>query len=179
MFCPKCAAPVADDLRFCPRCAAPIGLVARVLAGEAVSPDDPEVDVYVGRRFKRFRSSYAPSPAVALVYLVCGLGALVTAATYALHSALGAPPPRFAWLWPLWLGVMFMIWGAREVGRYRAAREMRHRLGGVKGADALASAPAAPSLAAADTARGLPTGRALDVTSPPSVTEDTTRRLEV
>jgi hypothetical protein len=169
VYCPQCATQNSGEARFCRACRAPIGLVSRVLRGEAVTPEDPELDVYLDRGFRRLSYHRPPNLMAGAAYLLVGLGALLSSAAAILAPILGSAPPVLMWIWPLVLGLFLFAEARSEFGRHRAAKEMR-RLAGENPVEE-------PVLGAKSIGGELSAPRAFDI-PPPSVVEDTTRRLE-
>lgn len=166
MFCPKCAAQNADDAKYCRACGADISLVPQAVTGHlAQRLGEAEEGAHRGGHRRRHKEPANIENAARQFFL--GLAfALVSLAILS-----WAPGGRNWWFWML-IPAFIMIGGG--VGMYLRVREERARLAPP------AFAPAPASLAPPPNATGLPPRRHTgELVQPPSVTEATTRHLNV
>jgi zinc-ribbon domain len=56
LFCPKCASQNVDGASFCRACGANISLVPQALSGQIAPANQPPVDEYLSRRYRRRES---------------------------------------------------------------------------------------------------------------------------
>ena len=165
MFCPKCAAQNADDAKFCRGCGADISLVPQAITGHLAQRLNEEEEG--GRRGHRRRHKEPANIENAAQLFFMGLAfALVSLAILS-----WAPGGRNWWFWML-IPAFVMI--GRGVGMYLRVREERGRLAPP------AFEPAPASLSSPPHAAGLPPQRHTgEIVRPPSVTEATTRHLNM
>ncbi|HEX7177642.1 MAG TPA: zinc ribbon domain-containing protein [Pyrinomonadaceae bacterium] len=165
MFCPKCAAQNADDAKYCRGCGADISLVPQAITGQLAQRLNEEEES--GRRGHRRKHREPANIENAARQFFLGLAfALVSLAILS-----WAPGGRVWWFWML-IPAFIMIGGG--VGMYLRVREERSRLAPP------AYAPAPASLSSPPHATGLPPRRHTgEIVQPPSVTEATTRHLNM
>ena len=165
MFCPKCAAQNADDAKYCRGCGADISLVTEAVTGQLAQRLSEEEAGACGVRPRRRKEPANIENAARQFFL--GLAfALVS-----LAILFWAPGGRNWWFWML-IPAFVMIGGG--VGMYLRVREERGRLAPPT------FSPAPASLSSPPRATGLPPQRHTgEIVQPPSVTEATTRHLNM
>ncbi|HKX27484.1 MAG TPA: zinc ribbon domain-containing protein [Blastocatellia bacterium] len=165
MYCPNCAASI-DGVKFCRSCGANVSLVPQALTGQLAAAPEPE-----GRRGRRRRNQEPKPPGVdtATTNIFAGIGLII--ASFVVMRLL---PGGMFWGW------VFLIPGFSHIGkgvgeylRWKGQQDQLSppppsNLAGLPGLHSL------PSLDAPDTAELADPPSA----TPPSVTEDTTRRFD-
>jgi hypothetical protein len=168
MFCPKCGAQQnAEDAKFCRACGTDISLVPQAVTGQlAERLADDEGDFHTRRRRRRDREKGPPSIERAVRSFIMGVAFIFVA--FAVKS--WAPAGKIWWFWML-LPAASMI--ADGVSTYLRVAENKKRL---------APPPYAPAQTAFQPpprASALPPRNTGEIVPPPSITEGTTRHLNV
>jgi hypothetical protein len=172
MYCPKCGAQNIEDARFCRGCGADIGLVAQALTGHL--PDkravgyDAEGKPYdeSGRRIRRRKEAPRLDKAISNVFT--GIGFIIVA----LSVFLFAPAGKVWWFWMLIPAFSMLGGGIAEYVRFKQSGGEDVKLPGSESRPAIQSPPARAS--------ALPPPRnTSELVPPPSVTEGTTRHLNL
>jgi hypothetical protein len=171
MYCPKCGVQNIEDAKFCRGCGADIGLVSQALTGHL--PDkravgyDAEGKPYdgSGRRIRRHKE--APRIDKAITNIFTGIGFLIVA-----FSVLRfAPAGRLWWYWMLIPAFTSLGGGLAEYVRFKHSKGEEIKLPGIE------SRPAMPPQSSRVSA--LPPRNTSELVPPPSVTEGTTRHLDL
>ena len=168
MFCPKCGAQNADDARFCRSCGTDISLVPQAVTGQLaqrLSEADEDEEVF-SRRGRRRRGKGRPTIERAVRSIIMGLAFVFVA--FAVRG--WAPAGNIWWFWMLIPAASMLADG---VGTYFRLQEEKKRL-----APPTYVAPQ-PSFQPQPRASALPPRNTGEIIPPPSVTEGTTRHLNV
>ena len=157
MYCPKCAAANADDVKFCRSCGANLSLVPQAITGRL-----PESRHTRRRdRHKREENEGPPNLAKGITNFIMGLGFIVVA------GAIFFSPGGRGWWWAMLFPAFSLI--AKGVAQVVAA----------KGAIGLPPRPAQTAMPPVPNTADLSPRQSHDLrTPPPSVTEGTTRHLD-
>ena len=162
MFCPKCAAQNLDGASFCRVCGVNISLVPHALNGQMQQPPAPEEQP---TRRERRALRKAPTLDNAFRNAFMGIGFLLITLALSLSSV-----GRGWWFWMLIPAFSMMGTGIAQYMRYREQQNQNRSLRQY-------SAPPIPNTSPANS---FPTRATGELTvSPPSVTEGTTRHLNV
>jgi zinc-ribbon domain len=166
MFCPKCATQNMDNARFCRACGADISLVPQAMSGRLaeVQPADLDALSQTGdaiRRRRRHRREPSLDKAVKSIFM--GIGFLITTIALAF-----LPMGRGWWFWMFIPAFSMLGGGVAEIVRMKMERK-------------LPSSGVAPAAAVPPGARAteLPPRNTSELMPPPSVTEGTTRHLDL
>ena len=171
MYCPKCAAQNIEDARFCRGCGADIGLVSQALTGHLPEKRavgyDAEGQPYdeSGRRIKKPKDP--PRLDKAITNFFTGFGFLVVA----LLVFRFAPAGRLWWFWMLIPAFTTFGGGVAEYVRYKLSKAEQTKLPSAEPARELPFSGASVS--------ALPPRNTSELVPPPSVTEGTTRHLDL
>lgn len=167
MFCPKCGAQNTDEAKFCRACGTDISLVPQAVTGQlAVRLGDDEDDWRGRHRRSRDRRKGPPSIERAVRSFIMGLAFIFVA--FAVLS--WAPAGRIWWFWML-IPAASMI--ADGISTYIRVAENKKRLA------PSAYVPTQPAVPPPPRASALPPRDTGEIIQPPSVTEATTRHLNV
>ncbi|HEX8844775.1 MAG TPA: zinc-ribbon domain-containing protein [Pyrinomonadaceae bacterium] len=171
MYCPKCGAENIDDAKFCRGCGTDIGLVPQALTGHLPEKRavgyDAEGQPYdeTGRRIRRENEPARIDKAITRGFI--GLAFLIIAVIIALS---GADRKRDWWFWLLIPAFTLIGGGVAEYIRFKLDKGTEKRLPEVQPKTAMQS-PARVS--------ALPRRNTSELVPPPSVTEGTTRHLDL
>lgn len=166
MFCPRCGAQNTDEAKFCRACGTDISLVPQAVTGQlAARLVDDEEDWRGGHR-RRDRRKGPPSIERAVRSFIMGLAFIFVA--FAVLS--WAPAGRLWWFWML-IPAASMI--ADGISTYIRVAESRKRLA------PSTYVPARPAVPPPARASALPPRDTGEIIQPPSVTEATTRHLNI
>lgn len=172
MYCPKCAAQNIEDARFCRGCGTDIGLVSKALTGHLPEKRavgyDAEGQPYdeSGVRIKKAKNP--PRLDKAITNLFTGLGFVIVS----LLVFRFAPAGRLWWFWMLIPAFTTLGGGVAEYVRYKQSKEEQKT---VPPADTtVRELPYATTRA-----DSLPPRNTSELVPPPSVTEGTTRHLDL
>ena len=171
MFCPRCAAQNADDAKFCRACGTDISLVPQAVTGQlaerlAAREDDSRVRRRRRRHRDRDEEKGPPSVERAVRSFIMGLAFIFVA--FAVWN--WAPAGRIWWFWML-IPAASMI--ADGVSTYIRVADNKKKLAPPPYVPAQAAVQPPPRAAA------LPPRDTGEIVPPPSVTEATTRHLNV
>ena len=166
MFCPKCGSQNADDAKFCRACGTDISLVPQAVTGQlAERLADDGNDWHSRRRRRRDREKGPPSIERAVRSFIMGVAFIFVA--FAVRT--WAPAGNIWWFWML-IPAASMI--ADGVSTYIRVAENKKRL-------SPPYAPAQPAVQPPPRASALPPRNTGEIVPPPSITEGTTRHLNV
>ena len=172
MYCPKCGAQNIEDAKFCRGCGADIGLVSQAVTGHLPEKRavgyDAEGQPYDegGRRIRRRKEAPRLDKAISNVFT--GIGFIIVA----LSVFLFAPAGRIWWFWMLLPAFSMLGGGIAEYVRFKQSRGEDVKLPGLESSPAIQAPPARIS--------ALPPRNTSElVPPPPSVTEGTTRHLDL
>ncbi|MDQ3817785.1 MAG: zinc ribbon domain-containing protein [Acidobacteriota bacterium] len=173
MYCPKCGTQNIEDAKFCRGCGADIALVPQALSGSL--PDahsDREIVAGVvfdptGRHRNRRRDGGAPRLDKAITNFFMGVGFLFVAFSVFLF----APAGRLWWFWMLIPSFSMIGGGIAEYVRFKQSKGEEVKLPGARPGTALPPPPARVS--------AIPQRNTAELVPPPSVTEGTTRHLDM
>ncbi|HEX8887546.1 MAG TPA: zinc ribbon domain-containing protein [Pyrinomonadaceae bacterium] len=171
MFCPKCGTQNIEDAKFCRGCGADIALVPQAMTGHLPeSSSDHENVIGVvwdasGRRRLRHKGE-APRLDKAVTNVFMGLGFLLVATCVFLF----APAGRMWWFWMLIPAFSMLGGGIAEYVRFKQSKGEEVKLPGIDSKKEMPPARAS-ALPPRDTSELVP--------PPPSVTEGTTRHLDM
>jgi hypothetical protein len=167
MFCPRCGAQNADDAKFCRACGTDISLVPQAVTGQlAERLADDEDDWHSRRRRRRDRDKGPPSIERAVRSFIMGVAFIFVA--FAVRT--WAPAGNIWWFW-MFLPAASMI--ADGVSTYIRVAENKKRLAPPT------YVPAQPAVQPPPRASALPPRDTGEIVPPPSITEGTTRHLNV
>jgi hypothetical protein len=168
MYCPKCAAQNAEDIKFCRVCGANLSLVTQALSGQL-----PEVssDHQHGRRRRRERDHGGPANlGSGITKLFTGLGFIMVAL-----ALMFTPMGRAWWFWMLIPGFASLGKGIAEIATFKYTQ--KQQLSPPPSAVPLAP-PRARNTGELAPPPALSPPPAYNPLPPPSVTEGTTRHLD-
>jgi hypothetical protein len=171
MFCPRCGAQNIEDAKFCRGCGADIGLVPQALTGQMPEKRavgyDAEGKPYdaEGRRIPK----EGPKLDKAISTGFTGLAFLIVALVLAFTRTGGK-----WWFWMLIPAFTLLGGGLAEYVRYKQAEKKRAELPAETPRMAMPSTPSPPPRASA-----LPPRNTAELVPPPSVTEGTTKHLDL
>jgi hypothetical protein len=168
MFCPKCGTQNIEDAKFCRGCGADIGLIPQAMSGELPEKRDVGYEEE-GRRYDstghRIRKQ-APRLDKAISTGFSGLAFLIIAIVIAFtRSGYGW------WYWMLIPAFSMIGGGFAEYARFKQAEKREKALPAER---TRAAMPAAQTRISA-----LPALNTAELVQPPSVTEGTTRHLDL
>jgi hypothetical protein len=164
MFCPRCAAQNADDAKFCRACGTDISLVPQAVTGqlaERLSEDD-----YFARHRRR-RRGREPSLERAVKNFFMGLAFIFVA----FAARAWAPAGNVWWFW-MFIPAAGML--AEGVSITLRLQQEKRRLAPPAYTPAQTAFPPPPARAGT-----LPPRDTSEIVPPPSITEATTRHLNV
>jgi hypothetical protein len=167
MYCPKCGAQNAEDIKFCRVCGTNLSLVPQALTGQL--PEGPS-DTRHGRQRRRDRDhDGSPNLGHGITKAFVGLGFLMVA------SALSfSPAGKFWWYWMLIPAFASLGKGIAEIVTFKYAQ--KQQLGQPHSPQATLP-PAVPRVRNTGELAP-PSPPAFNPLPPPSVTEGTTRHLD-
>jgi hypothetical protein len=165
MFCPRCATQNADDAKFCRACGTDISLVPQAVTGQLAARLSEEEDDDYSRRGRR-RGKRKPTIERALKNLFMGLAFIFVA----FAAFTWAPAGHIWWFWMLIPAAGMLSEG---VSIYIRLSEEKKRLAPSSYVPAQTAVPSPPRASA------LPPLNTGEIVPPPSVTEGTTRHLNV
>jgi hypothetical protein len=174
MFCPKCATQNADDAKYCRSCGTDISLVSQAVTGHLAERLAVEDESRLSRRRRRRNSRHkdgddeTPSIENAVQSFSTGVGFLCVA--FALKTWGGMIAASVWWFWLLIPAFTMM---GKGVATYLRIAEDRKRLA----PPLYVSAP--PAVAPPQRVSALPPRNTGEIVPPPSITEGTTRHLNV
>jgi hypothetical protein len=175
MYCPKCAAQNADDVKFCRVCGTNLSLVPQALTGQL--PEEPS-DPRHGRRRRRDRDHGGPpNLGHGITKAFVGLGFLMVALALSI-----SPSGRFWWYWMLIPAFASIGKGIAEIVSFKYAQnqqlgQQNQPLGQPQLTPPQATAPQSSQPRVRNTGE-LEPPPAYNPLPPPSVTEGTTRHLD-
>jgi len=172
MYCPKCGAQNIEDANFCRGCGADLSLVPQAMTGhlpeKRAAGHDAEGQSYGDYRRRRNRDKEPPRLDKAITNIFMGIGFILVS----LSVMLFAPAGRMWWFWMLIPAFTMLGGGVAEYARYKQSRGEEIKLPGIQSRPELPSTPPARVSA-------LPTRNTSELVQPPSVTEGTTRHLDL
>jgi zinc-ribbon domain len=166
MFCPNCGAQNADEAKFCRACGTDISLVPQAVTGQLATRLNDDEDDWQGRHRRRDRRKGPPSIERAVRSFIMGLAFIFVA--FAVLS--WVPAGRIWWFWML-IPAASMI--ADGISTYIRVAENKKRL------PPTSYVPVQPAVQPPPRASALPPRDTGEIIQPPSVTEATTRHLNV
>jgi hypothetical protein len=162
MYCPQCASPI-DGVRFCRSCGANVSLVPQALTGQFAPAGDEGEEWRPGRR----RRSRQPSIERATTTFFVGIAFLIV--SFVIMDDL---PGGVAWGWSLLFPAFACI--GFGVGQYLRLEQLEKQL-----RQQQISAPSyIPQSLQPPPMSGVSVPTTSELTSPASITEDTTKHLE-
>jgi hypothetical protein len=171
MFCPQCATQNADDAKYCRSCGTDISLVSQAVTGHLAErlavEDESRLSRRQRRRRRRGRDEGPPSIEHAVKRFFMGMAFIFVA----FSARTWAPAGRIWWFW-MFIPAAVML--ADGVSTYLRIAEDRKKL-----AAPPLYAPAPPVIAPPQRVSALPTRNTGEILPPPSITEGTTRHLNV
>jgi hypothetical protein len=172
MYCPKCGAQNIEDANFCRGCGADLSLVPQALTGRlpekrAAGRDAEDLPYYEsGRRLNRHKEPPRLDKAITNIFM--GIGFFLVS----LSVMLFGPGGKVWWYWMLIPAFTMLGGGVAEYVRYKQSRGEDIKLPGIQSKPELPPTPPARVSA-------LPTRNTSELVRPPSVTEGTTRHLDL
>jgi zinc-ribbon domain len=168
MFCPKCATQNADDAKYCRSCGTDISLVSQAVTGQLAERLADEDETRLGRRHRRRRGRDSRPPSIehAVRKLFMGLAFIFVA--FSVWTWM--PGGSTWWFWML-IPAFGMI--GDGVSTYFRLAEDKKRLAPP------VYVPVQPAVAPPQRMSALPQRNTGEIVPPPSVTEGTTRHLNV
>jgi hypothetical protein len=175
MFCPKCGTENPETGRFCRRCGTDLGNVSSALSGE-LTPAIPAT--YTDRHGRVHSNNPEDLWSNAVRSMVMGIGFLIISAVLYFTGVAGGR----AWWWAmLFPAFTFLATGFSQLARVKSVE--KHRTNAKPVMPNQFSAPASnQQLPPTQTEYVKPQNSIYDtgdLVSPPSVTENTTRHLEI
>jgi len=173
MYCPKCATQNIEDARFCRGCGVDIALVPQALTGRMPETRDDRDHGVVGVVYdptgrRRRRKDGVPRLDKAISNFFSGLGFIMVA----LAAFMFAPAGHIWWFWMLIPAFSMIGGGIAEYVRDKQSKGEENKLPGGEARKELPPQPARMSaIPRRNTAELVP--------QPPSVTENTTRHLDI
>lgn len=169
MFCPRCATQNADDAKFCRSCGTDISLVSQAVTGQLAVRLDDEDEGRVSRRGRRHKGHDARPPSIerAVKSIFSGLAFILVAFSVKIWAPAGS-------LWWFWMFIPAATMLADGVSTYLRLIEDKKKLAPPPYASAQQTFVAPPQRVSELRPRN--TG---EIIPPPSVTEGTTRHLNV
>jgi hypothetical protein len=172
MYCPKCGAQNIEDANFCRGCGADLSLVPQAMTGHLPEKravgHDAEAKSYGDYRRRRNRDKEPPRLDKAITNVFMGVAFLLVSFSVMLF----APGGRMWWYWMLIPAFTMLGGGVAEYVRYKQSRGEEVKLPGIQPRPELPPTPPARVSA-------LPTRNTSELVQPPSVTEGTTRHLDL
>ncbi|HYJ46115.1 MAG TPA: zinc ribbon domain-containing protein [Pyrinomonadaceae bacterium] len=174
MYCPRCGAQNIEDAKFCRGCGADIALVPQAMTGHLPETGHASENVVgvvwdpTGRRRRHRDRDAAPRLDKAVTNVFMGIGFLLVAFSVFLF----APAGRIWWFWMLIPSFSMLGGGIAEYVRFKQSKGEEIKLPGM---EARKEMPPAPARVSANPQRNT----AELVPQPPSVTEGTTRHLDL
>jgi hypothetical protein len=172
MFCPKCGAQNIEDAKFCRGCGADIGLVPQAMTGNLPEKRAVGYDAAgqpydeTGHRLRKQKEPPRLDKAITNIFM--GIGFLLVAFSVMKF----APGGRMWWFWMLIPAFSLLGGGVAEYARVKQGRGEETKLPDVESRQAMPPMPARVSaLPQRNTSELIP--------PPPSVTEGTTRHLDL
>jgi hypothetical protein len=171
MFCPRCAAHNIDDAKYCRVCGADISLVPQVLSGEltanlAVADAPVAVEEKDKRRKRKEKEKEKGPPTLEKAFENIGVG--IAFLIISIMIALFMPGGRFWWFW-----LLIPTGACAGEGIGQLLRLQREKMLGAK------SEPLLPAARAAQVKNLPPVNTSEIMMPPPSITEGTTRHLNL
>src|SRR3954471_8396866 len=171
MFCPKCGTQNIEDARFCRGCGADIALVPQAMTGH-LPETNPGHENVVGLTWdaggrRRGRKDGAPRLDKAVTNIFMGIGFVLVAFSVFIF----APAGRLWWFWMLIPAFSMLGGGVAEYVRFKQSKGEEIKLPGAESRKEMPPAPARVS--------ALPRRNTAELVPPPSVTEGTTRHLDL
>src|SRR5947209_6603068 len=168
MFCPRCGAQNADDARFCRACGTDISLVPQAVTGQLAERLAAEEDYSRGSRRQRKRDREKGPPTIERAVRSFIMGVAFIFVAFAVRT--WAPAGGIWWFWML-IPAASMI--ADGVSTYIRSAEDKKKLAPPPYVNPQAAVQPPPRSAA------LPPLNTGEIVPPPSITEGTTRHLNV
>lgn len=171
MYCPKCGTKNIEDAKFCRGCGADIALVPQALTGSLPEPRavgyDAEGKPYdsTGKRIHSKREPPRLDKAISSSFT--GIAFLLVAFSVLIF----APAGRLWWFWMLIPAFTMLGGGIAEYVRFKQSRGEELRLPGARTQPETLRPPRVSAIPPRNTAELVP--------PPPSVTEGTTRHLDM
>src|SRR5918911_5128545 len=172
MYCPKCGTQNIEDARFCRGCGADIALVPQAMTGGLPDARSEKTHGAVGvvfdpagRRHRRRDSPPRLDKAIGNIFM--GIGFLVAA----ISVLLVVPGGRSWWFAFLFPAFGLLGGGVSEYVRYKQSRGEEIKLPGIESKTSMPPPARVSALPPRDTSELVP--------PPPSVTEGTTRHLDL
>lgn len=174
MFCPKCGVQNIEDAKFCRGCGSDIALVPQALSGTLPEARDDKDHSRVGITFdpmsrRHRRRDGVPRLDKAVSNLFTGMGFVLVA----LAALRYAPAGNIWWFWMLIPAFSLIGGGIAEYMRYKQSKGEEVKLPGLDSKKELP--PTSARVSAIPPRRNT----AELVPQPPSVTENTTRHLDM
>ena len=168
MFCPKCATQNADDAKYCRSCGTDISLVSQAVTGQLAERLADEDESRPGRRHRRRhgRDSRPPSIERAVKSFFMGLAFIFVAFSVKVWAPAGS-------IWWFWMLIPAATMLADGVSTYLRIVEERKKLSPPAYVPIQGAVPPPRRVSA------LPQRNTGEIVPPPSVTEGTTRHLNV
>ena len=166
MFCPRCAAQNADDAKFCRACGTDISLVPQAVTGQLAERLNREDDDSRGGRRRRRGKNRPPTIERAVERFFTGIAFIFIA--FAVRT--WAPAGNIWWFW-MFIPAAGLL--AEGVSTYLRLQEEKKRLAPPSYVPVQTSIPPPPRASA------LPPRDTGEIVPPPSITEGTTRHLNV
>ena len=172
MYCPKCAAQNADDVKFCRVCGTNLSLVPQALTGQL--HEEPGDHRHRRRRERERERGGPPNIGHGITKVFTGIGFLMVA----LATLFFAPAGRIWWFWMLIPAFASIGKGIAEIVSFKYAQNQQ--LGQQNQPVGLPQLTPPPSTMprVRNTGELEPPPPAYNPLPPPSVTEGTTRHLD-
>jgi hypothetical protein len=171
MYCPKCGAENIKDANFCRGCGADIALVPQAMSGHLPEKravgHDAQGQPYdeSGHRIRKHKDP--PRLDKAITNMFTGVGFLLVAFSVLLF----APAGRIWWFWMLIPAFTMLGGGVAEYIRVKQSKGEEIKLPGIESRPAVLQPLARVS--------ALPPRNTSELVPPPSITEGTTRQLDM
>jgi hypothetical protein len=171
MFCPKCGAQNIEDAKFCRGCGADIGLVPQAMTGELLTKRAVGYDAagqpYDEKGHRIRKKKEPPRIDKAIGNIFSGIGFLLVAFSVLLFF----PGGRVWWFWLLLPAFSMLGGGVAEYARFKQSKYEENKLPQLEPRPVMSTPPARVS--------ALPPRDTSELVPPPSVTEGTTRHLDI
>lgn len=170
MFCPRCGVQNIEDGKFCRGCGADIGLVPQAMTGELPAKRAVGYDAAgqpydeTGHRIRKKKEPPRLDKAITNIFM--GVGFLLVAFSIMKFF----PGGRMWWFWLLLPAFSMLGGGVAEYVRLKQSKGEEIKLPGLE------SKPVMPSPARVS---AIPPRNTSELVPPPSVTEGTTRHLDL